>query len=151
MASKVPMSAARRFPAELRSLARLRAYLRESAEALGVDEDSITDLLLAADELATNAIVHGYQDKGGGWLEVEVAAEGPDLVVHLRDAAPAFDPTQLPAPDLSLPLEKRPLGGLGVYLARAAVDEMIYHAPPAGGNQLTLVKRGILSLQEEDR
>jgi anti-sigma regulatory factor (Ser/Thr protein kinase) len=55
--------------------------------------------------------------------------------------APPFDPTRVPDPDLTLPLEERPLGGLGIYLIRQSVDKMVYRAVPEGGNELTLVKR----------
>ena len=43
--------------------------------------------------------------------------------------------------NLNLPLEKRPIGGLGVYLARQAMDEVHHRITSTGGNELTLVKR----------
>jgi anti-sigma regulatory factor (Ser/Thr protein kinase) len=72
---------------------------------------------------------------------VEVRQAGDDLAVTLRDRAPAFDPTLVPEPDVSLPLEQRPVGGLGIYLSRRLVDDMRYRARPGGGNETTLVKR----------
>ena len=69
-----------------------------------------------------------------------VCEEGA-LAVRLRDQAPRFDPTTLPLPDPSLPLEERILGGMGVYLMRRAADEIRYRALPGGGNELTLMTR----------
>lgn len=66
-------------------------------------------------------------------------------MVCCRDQAPLFDPTNAPEPDMSLPLDLRPLGGLGVFLIRQYMDEMSYRVTPQGGNELTLVKREVLS------
>jgi serine/threonine-protein kinase RsbW len=87
----------------------------------------------------TNIIVHGYGDRPG-MIEIEVRKASGSLFVQLQDQAPSFDPTQVPPPDLTLPLHNRPLGKCGVHLIRNNVDRMIYEIPPGGGNQLTLVK-----------
>ena len=96
---------------------------------------------MAANEAATNAIVHGYQGEAGH-IEAEVMCEQDALVVRLRDRAPAFDPRQVPVPDLTAPLEERTPGGLGVYLMFALSDEVFYHRTPAGENEIVLIRRG---------
>jgi anti-sigma regulatory factor (Ser/Thr protein kinase) len=63
------------------------------------------------------------------------------VAVCLADDATPFDPTTVPSPNLALPLEHRPLGGMGVQLARDLTDEVHYRAPASGGNELTLIKR----------
>ena len=40
----------------------------------------------------------------------------PAILIRVRDTAPPFDPTRLPDPDLTLPLEERPVGGLGAFI-----------------------------------
>jgi serine/threonine-protein kinase RsbW len=62
-------------------------------------------------------------------------------VVQVRDEAPPFDPATVPSPDLSIPLEKRLFGGMGVFLMREMVDEIHHRIRPQGGNELSLVKR----------
>jgi serine/threonine-protein kinase RsbW len=47
----------------------------------------------------------------------------------------------VPLPDLTLPLEERPLGKLGLFLVWHLIDEVTYRAPPEGGNELTLTKK----------
>ena len=117
----------------------IRAFVREAAAAAEAGAETTADLVQAVDECATNVIEHGY--RGPGRIEVEIALTDGSLVVHLRDAAPAFDPTAVPEPDLDLPLERRPLGGMGVHLARDLTDGMQHRILPGGGNELTLVKR----------
>jgi anti-sigma regulatory factor (Ser/Thr protein kinase) len=126
--------------AKLENLGQIRDFVETSAVELGYDPDFIYHALIAVDELATNVILHGYQSQGGN-LEIEVEQVKGDLILRLRDEATPFDPTTLPAPDLTLPLEKRPIGGLGVYLARRAMDEVHYRVTSTGGNEITLIKR----------
>jgi len=118
----------------------VRRFVEEAATAFKADPDVILDIVQAVDESAANIIMHGYRGQPGP-IEIAVRGDGTSLVIHLRDQATPFDPTSVPPPDLTLPLERRPIGGLGVYLTRLLVDEMRYHMTPQGGNELTLVKK----------
>lgn len=125
-------------PASVDELARVRAFVRQRATQLGADEASTADMVQAVDECVTNIIVHGYRDQSGS-IHIEVPPDSGNLVVRLSDSAPPFDPTQVPAPDVDLPLRERRGGGLGVFLARDLTDRMSYRRT-AAGNELTLVK-----------
>ncbi len=131
-----------RIMAEPENLGRIRRFAEETAMALGVDPAVIPDVVLAVDEAASNIILHGYQGRPGS-IEIEVEREGDALVIRLRDEAAPFDPTSISSPDLSLPLEQRAVGGLGIFLIRQVVDEVTHRVTPQGGNELTLVKRGV--------
>jgi len=50
-----------------------------------------------------------------------------------------FDPTAAPEPDLSLPLERRRPGGLGIHLMRSMMDRVHYRRSD-GSNILRLEK-----------
>jgi anti-sigma regulatory factor (Ser/Thr protein kinase) len=136
--------------AQLSDLDRIRDFVREKARALAVDSGDIYDLLLVVTEMVTNIIHHGYRDQPGP-IEIEIRPQGDAVIIILRDQAPAFDPTQVPTPNLNVPLEKRPRGGMGVHLTREFTDQMTYRYSPEGGNQLTLVKKGVIPnpLQEK--
>jgi len=136
------------FSAELKNLAAIRQFGQETAATLQADPNALHDVILAVDEMAANVMVHGYQG-GPGTVEVEVRPEGSALVVCLRDHAPPFDPTLHPMPDVTLPLDERPVGGLGVYLTRMLMDEVTYRVTPQSGNELTLVKKAILPNTKE--
>jgi len=129
--------------AGLQDLKIIRSFVRHAALRSGVDPCAVDEILLATTEAVTNIIVHGYRGEVG-WLEVQVRREGDDLLVVLRDEAIAFDPTQILAPDLTVPLEDRPLGGLGVHLIRESMSRMVYRPLPRGGNELTLIKEGVI-------
>jgi serine/threonine-protein kinase RsbW len=131
-----------RVDAQPASLAVIRRFVRAAAMAEGLDPTRADGLVQAVDESATNVIVHGYRHERGE-LEIDAHRDGPDLVVVLRDQAPAFDPTSVPTPDRAAPLAKRRPGGMGVFLARQLCDDVRYRPIAGGGNELAFVQRNI--------
>lgn len=129
-----------RVSAEPVNLARIRRFVADAAVELGADPAVVPDVIQAVDESATNIIVHGYRGSSG-IVEVELHVSEGALIVQLRDHAPPFDPTRVAPPDLSSPLEQRPLGGMGVHLTRELTDEVRHSSPTGWSNELTLVKR----------
>jgi serine/threonine-protein kinase RsbW len=128
-----------RVTAELSNLNTIRHFIEESMFSLSADEDTAYELAHAVDECATNIIEHGYRGQPGS-IEIEIDRAGENVTIVLRDHAPPFDPTGMPPPDLTLPLEAREPGGLGIFLARQMVDAWRYRALP-DGNELTLIKQ----------
>jgi serine/threonine-protein kinase RsbW len=120
-------------------LAEVRALVRAYARNAGADEEAVSDLVQAVDELACNVIEHGYAGRAGS-IEIVLARLDGGIQVRIRDAAPPFDPGTVPEPRLDLPLDQRPLGGMGVHLARTLTDGMDHRILPEGGNETTLTK-----------
>ena len=132
--------------ATLKDLARIRRFIETSTADWPVQTDALYDLLLSVTELVTNTIVHGYRGKPGP-VEVQVGRSGTALVVRLRDSAPPYDPNTAPIPDVTLPLELRQPGGLGIYLCRHYLDSMQHRSLPGQGNELVLRKEGALTVE----
>ena len=146
------MSSAR-LPAVLDSLAPLRELIKSVAGKAGLASNKTYRLMLAVDEVATNIIVHGYEEQGRtGVVDVSVSAEGDEVVVRLEDNAVAFDPRASGLPDnedLAQPLETRDEGGLGLMLAMDGVDRFDY-AWVDGRNHNTFAMRLDPSVGEEN-
>jgi serine/threonine-protein kinase RsbW len=126
--------------AELRNLEVIRRFVRLVADEAGAPTADAWDLVQAVDEAATNVIIHGYRGAAGE-IEVRARQQHGGLVLRLLDTAPVFDPTGVPSPDLDLPLDRRPLGKMGVHLTRELTDEVRHRARGSTGNELTVVKR----------
>lgn len=91
-------------------------------------------LRLAADEITTNAMTHGYRGRAGVIdIEAGVTPEGAWLTI--ADDAPAFDPREHDAgPALTGPPV---VGGYGIFLALNSIDEFDYERT-GGRNRYTL-------------
>ena len=124
-------------PGTLDSLEAIGDFVMRAAAAAGLDQKASYRLRLAVDEIATNTIVHGYEETGlQGPIAIWSELDEVDLRVILEDRAPAFDPHQAAPPSgMDLPLEERAIGGLGVFLALRGVDELRYER--AGDRNLT--------------
>lgn len=133
----MPSHATFQIAADLARLKDVRQFVRERAPGFGADEPSVVDLVQAVDEWVTNVIVHGYRGAAGP-IEIELAREDGEVVVRVRDRAPAFDPGTAPAFDPSVPLERRPLGKMGIHLIRELCDRFEYRVPADGGNEIEL-------------
>jgi serine/threonine-protein kinase RsbW len=114
-------------PATLDSLGTIADYVMAAAASAGLDRRASYRLRLAVDEIATNIIVHGYANAGHqGVLELRADIDDRTLTIAIDDTGVTYDPRQAPIPDINLPLDQRPIGGLGVYLAMRNVDEFVY-------------------------
>jgi serine/threonine-protein kinase RsbW len=138
------LEASLRLTADVSHLAKLRHFVENTAARWRADAREMEDVVLAVDELVTNVMMHGYRGRPGP-IEVTLRAADGDLMVRVRDQAPEFDPTQVPPPDLTSPLEERPIGGVGLHLVRNMVDELHYRPLRGGGNEVIVVKRGIVA------
>ncbi len=95
------------------------------------------DVVLILDELFSNIVIHGYLRDPGGKIQIEAEATTHQVQVTLMDQAPAFNPLTVPEPDTTLPLEKRPIGGLGLLFVRRTADDLQYELAPAGLPSIT--------------
>ncbi len=130
-------------PAVLDSLGPIGRYVLEAASMAGLDRKAAYRLRLAVDEIATNIIGYGYP-KAGKTGDVLVTADVGEqtLTVALEDEAVPFDPRALTRPDhMDLPIEERPIGGLGVFLAMEGVDEYQYEYVKNRNRNIFIMKR----------
>ena len=112
----------------LDSLKSIRDFVVQAAEKAGLDKKASYRLNLAVDEIATNIILHGYQEANlEGTVVVSAVQEKGSLSIRLEDTGQEYNPPGIiSSDDLSQPLDQRPEGGLGVYLAQQNVDRFSY-------------------------
>ncbi len=112
-----------------------RFFLRQA-----LDDEDVAGLDVALDELITNAINYGYHDGNAHEILIEVNVEGDCLSIDIRDDGAPFDPLKIPEPDLSVELEERQVGGLGMHFVRSLLDKVEYRRSN-GWNVVSLEKR----------
>lgn len=94
---------------------------------------------LALEELVTNCIKYGYDDEADHVIRVRVELTPAGMTMVVEDDGHPFNPLEQAEPDTNLPIEDRPIGGLGLHLLRKLSDRMEY-AWKNGRNQVTLHK-----------
>ena len=120
-------------------IARLQEQLEEMGGRHGLPPRILHDVQLAVEEHLTNILKHGFDEQSDHPIRVRVSGKGTELRVEIEDEGRPFDPLKHPAPELSQPLEMRPVGGLGIYMMRKLMDRIEYHRE-GGKNLLVMIK-----------
>ncbi|MEA5574975.1 ATP-binding protein [Anabaena sp. UHCC 0451] len=114
----------------LDSLGAIAKYVITAAQSAGLDKKATYKLRLAVDEIATNIILHGYEEAGlEGKLDISSNLKESALTICIEDTGARYDPYEMvtvEAEELNKPLAERSMGGLGVYLAMEGVDKYFY-------------------------
>jgi len=136
-------------PGTLDSLRPVADFVVAAAQQVELDKKAAYRLRLAVDEIATNIIVHGYEEANHeGDVNLLLDIDDKSLTLTLEDTGVAYDPNQhlIPEADaLKLPLEQRPTGGLGIYLALQGVDKFIYERAANKNRNTVIMNRPVAS------
>jgi len=125
---------------QLAELDRLAEGLGDFCLRQGMSEEEFADVRLAVEEAVSNTIRHGYEDRRAHRIRIRAAMKDGELRLEIEDDARAFNPLEALLPELDLPVEQKPIGGLGITLIRAVMDRVEYRRS-RGKNILRLVRR----------
>jgi serine/threonine-protein kinase RsbW len=115
-------------PARVEKLAELFDLVAAAATDLALPEDRRGAVDLVVEEAYVNLCRHAYRGRDDGSVGVLITGTDGELTIELRDSGPAFNPiAEAPRPDLTLGVEARKPGGLGVELMRRMTDELRYN------------------------
>ncbi len=126
--------------ADRRNLGQVIAFVDEILEGSGCSMKEQIQVDVAVEELFINISSYSYTESGGeAEISVTLLDDGMGVEITLIDSGVPYNPVLRPEPDLTLPAELRPIGGLGIYMAKQSMDEMSYDYRD-GKNVLTIRK-----------
>lgn len=94
---------------------------------------------LVTEELVVNIADYAYPDGGNDFLDVEIERDEKHIMLRFCDGGVPFNPLEQPSPDISLPMEQRRIGGLGLLIVIKKMDSVTYEYTD-GKNVLTCNK-----------
>ena len=95
---------------------------------------------LVTEELVVNIADYAYPDGGNDFLDVEIERGEAHITLRFCDGGVPFNPLEQPSPDISLPMEQRRIGGLGLLIVIKKMDSVAYEYTD-GKNVLTVMKK----------
>ncbi len=125
---------------DLAELERLHQIVAEFGGRYRFTSEMVFRLTLVLEEIITNIVSYGYQDKLKHQISLRLFFEGEGLTVEVEDDGRPFNPLEAPTPDMNKPLAERQVGGLGIHLVREMMDELEYERK-GDKNVLVLKKR----------
>jgi serine/threonine-protein kinase RsbW len=114
-------------------------FIDQLAEELGLSPEESFNVHLALEEAVTNVIMYAFPEGEEHEYMLTVRRADNSLIFNVIDSGREFDPTLQPDADVTLSLEERPIGGLGIFLIRRIMQNVEYHRVD-GKNVLTMVK-----------
>lgn len=111
---------------QLDQLEHLAHSLEEISDEWKIPLNIALNLNLVLEELVTNIIFYGYEDKDEHEIRINLSYKNNTIKVHIEDDGRQFDPLQVPEPNTEKTIEERKIGGLGIHFVRTIMDDINY-------------------------
>ena len=126
---------------DIQQIPQLAEFVETVADVAHLDVGLTMSLNLALEEAVSNVIMYAYPKGSDGLVDIEAIVRRDELEFIISDNGTPFDPTAAPEADVSLDVEDRPIGGLGIFLVRNIMDEVKYTRSDDGKNILSMTKK----------
>jgi serine/threonine-protein kinase RsbW len=120
-----------RFGAHLDNLPEMLHFIQEKAKSSGFVDAEIRKIELASEEALVNIISYAYSGlnkNNSPLIEIDCEKNGTNrFEIVIKDRGIPFNPidNELHV-DIDRPIEERRIGGLGIFLIRQLMDEVVY-------------------------
>ena len=104
-------------------------FIHSQIENSNADTKLLMQIDLAVEEIFVNIAHYAYQPGSGDIKVICQAAENegsPEVRIEFSDEGIAFDPLAKEDPDVTLSVEERGIGGLGIFLVKKYMDFVSY-------------------------
>ena len=118
----------------------LGEFIDGIAEEEHIDMVLTNSINLALEEAVVNVMKYAYPEDAVGTIVLESRVTASEWTFVITDSGKVFDPTKVNDADVTLNVEERPIGGLGIFLVRQIMDSITYERV-GDFNVLTLVKK----------
>ena len=127
--------------ASVDKLPEVLAFIDENLEQLECPMKKQMQIDVAVEELFVNISQYAYTSgKGRASLQLSFDEETRTLSITFIDDGVPYNPLEKEDPDTTLSAEQRQIGGLGIFMVKKSVDDMIYERKN-GQNILTILKK----------
>ena len=116
------------------------AFIRSLAAACGFSGSTLNDIEMAAEEAVTNVIKHAFEGKSDETFKLSVYFTEADFIITIYEKGMPFSPQNIPGYDPGKLENSLKTDGLGVFLMKKVMDDVIFENLGRDGKSITLVK-----------
>lgn len=128
--------------ATIESIPEVTAFVDEQLEQLDCPIKTQMQVDVAIDELFSNIAYYAYNPEiGSATVRVEVTEDPIAVVITFIDNGVPYDPLAKADPDVTLSIEERGIGGLGIYMVKKTMDDISYEYKD--GQNILKIKKNI--------
>lgn len=113
--------------AKVENLDEVVGFVDGQLEALDCPMKAQMQIDVAVEEIFVNIASYAYAPGvGSAVVRFEASHDPAKVTITFVDSGVPYDPVQKDDPDVTLSAEERGIGGLGIYMAKKAMDDMQY-------------------------
>lgn len=114
-------------PAQPEELENVLRFVSKELEANHCSKKVQMQIEIAAEEIFVNIAHYAYPSKEGKAIITCAFQEEPKTVqISFTDNGIPYNPLERSDPDITLAADDRQIGGLGIYMVKKSMDEIIY-------------------------
>lgn len=128
--------------ATIKNIEQVTAFVDEQLRILNCPMKTQVQINIAIDELFGNIARYAYNPEvGSATVRVEVCEDPVSVVITFIDNGMPYNPLAKEDPDVTLSLEERGIGGLGIYMVKKTMDDIVYEYKD--GKNILKIKKNI--------
>lgn len=128
-------------PAELEKLKDVNDFIVEKLDELDCPPRAQVQLEIAIEEIFVNIANYAYNPViGKATVRMDVDEDARRVSLRFEDEGTPYNPLAREDPDITLGVEDRGIGGLGIYMTKKSMDDVVYSYED-GKNILVITKQ----------
>lgn len=114
------------------------SFIETPLRDYGASVKNITTINIAVEEIYVNIAHYAYGTEGGQ-VNICFSIKDGKATIVFTDFGVKYNPLEREDPDITLSVEDRPIGGLGIFMVKKTMDEVAYRYEN-DSNIFTMVK-----------
>lgn len=110
--------------ADIKKLNSVLDFIKRDMQQKQIPQDIQNKATVAVEELFSNIAFYAYDTAGE--VQIKTALNESKYSLKFIDKGKPYNPLKHQEPDVSRPLEERPVGGLGIFIAKKMADSLTY-------------------------
>lgn len=127
------------FPAKVEALDNVISFVEEALESFGCPMKTSMAICVAIEEVFVNVAHYAYGEDSG-YVDFEIVHNKNSVTIQMIDKGIPFNHLEKPDSDITLSVEDREIGGLGIFITKKTKDSVSY-AYENEKNILTMIKK----------
>lgn len=125
----------------LENLQEVLSFVDAFVEEAGVSMKAQMQIDVAVEELFVNIASYAYAPgTGEATIKIGKDPENNKVFITFVDSGKPYNPLEKDDPDITLSAEERGIGGLGIFMVKKSMDDMLYEYKD-GQNIVTIMKK----------
>ena len=126
--------------AETRNLYKVETFIMDTIKPVDCPMKVKTKLKIAVEEIFVNIANYAYlPGRGDATITAELIDDNTKVRITFTDSGKEYNPLLKADPNIKLEARERPIGGLGIFMTKKLVDDILYEYRD-NQNVLTIIK-----------